>query len=457
MTPPPIRPQRSKDDIHVPFLVAALLLGVVGGFSLAVSLPFEALAGSVDVSWVAHAQVHGHLQVIGFAGLFVIGVSFKLAPRFGGRREMALAGVERWVLVFLVAGLLARALGQPLADQRAFGILMVLGAAAVATGAALYLAMIAVTLADACRQRQPYAILLVAAGVGFVVQAVLGLWWLSDMARENRVLMAARENAVLLHLQFFGFLLPAILGVGMRSFPTLFGRTPPGPVAGSVAAVFVIAGISVWTGAGVAAAMRGGAPWQWMVLGQALTGAGIVAAILTFGPWRRASRLAAASKGLAWAIHPALLWLALTGILLVLTAAAAAFDGRAVSSQTLDAIRHTFAIGVVTLAIVGMAQLILPEFASERLVNPPGSWRGPAFGLSLSLAAALRGPLLLVASDLGLGADARWVAMGAAGVIGWTATGIFAWLSWRALRSHRAYMQRITRARDHQLASASDS
>ena len=63
-----------QDRVHVPFLMSALLLGVFGGFTLAVSLPIEMAMGDFDVGWVAHAQVHGHLQAVGFAGLFVLGM-----------------------------------------------------------------------------------------------------------------------------------------------------------------------------------------------------------------------------------------------------------------------------------------------------------------------------------------------------------------------------------------------
>ena len=338
MSAKPLRAvEGSQDSIHVPFIVASLLFGVLGGFSLAFSLPVEALAGSFDVSWVAHAQVHGHLQVVGFAGLFVVGMAFKLAPRFGGQRLMSVPGGERWVLWLLVAGLLGRTVGQPLAETPAFGALTVAGSVAEAGGATLFLVMMWLTLATAVRKRQPSALPLVGGAVGFLAQAVLGVWWLSELAMERREILGGRENAVLLHLQFFGVLLPAILGVGMRSFPTFFGRQPPGPRAGNLVALAALGGITIWTAGGILGIVRGGDWWVWTVLGQALSGAAILAAILSFGPWRTPSRLAAASKGLAWSLHPAVLWLAMTGILLLATAlqSAAAREATVISAAYL--------------------------------------------------------------------------------------------------------------------------
>jgi hypothetical protein len=145
------------------------------------------------------------------------------------------------------------------------------------------------------------------------------------------------------------------------------------------------------------------------------------------------------------------LWLAATGVLLFSTGLQSMFAGEATSFATLDALRHVFGIGVVTLAIVGMAQLILPEFASERLVSKPGSWRGPFFGIALSVAATLRGVVLLV----GLEGDQRWWAMAAAGILGWVAVAVFGVLVWRAVRSHRAYLERLRQAREQQASAPS--
>src|SRR5690606_23856088 len=108
------------------------------------------------------------------------------------------------------------------------------------------------------------------------------------------------------------------------TFPTFFGRKPPTQRAGNVVAVLALLGITVWTIGGTLAAVGGGDWWALTVSGQALVGLAILSAIVAFGPWRTASRLAAASKGLAWSLHPALIALAATGVVLTFTAAQSA-------------------------------------------------------------------------------------------------------------------------------------
>jgi heme exporter protein D len=158
------------------------------------------------------------------------------------------------------------------------------------------------------------------------------------------------------------------------------------------------------------------------------------------------SRLAPASRGYIRALQPALAWLAVTGLGLTASAVYALVEGVPVRFSDIDALRHIFALGVVTLLIVAMSQLILPEFASERLVARPWRHRGLAFGVALTVAAVHRGVLPWA----GLEGDARYREMAVGGAIGLASVAAFAFLYVRALRRHRAYLARIAllRARE---------
>lgn len=425
------------------FLLAALVFGVFGGFTLAVSLPVEAATGRMDLGWVSHAQMHGHLQVVGFAGVFVIGVALHLAPRFGaGQLHGARLVTPLWVL--LVGALFARALAQPLAGHGPFAVLLIVGVAAEAVAAALFLVIVTRTLGPALRAGAPHAWLLAGSGVWFLVQALLGGWWLALLAEDGGTVLRVDRNVVLLEMQFFGFLLSAILGVGMRAFPTFFGMPPTPPRAATGVAVLLHAGVATWSLGGLAGIEAVTAA------GQGMVGLAIMGAVATFGFWRRTYRFAPASRGYIWALQPALAWLALTGVALAVSAARALAGGVAPGAAELDAIRHLFAVGVVTLLIVGMSQLILPEFASERLVAKPWRWRGLAFGLAISAAALFRGVLPWA----GIDAPARFWLMAAGGTLGLGAVAAFGVLYVRALRRHRAYLAKIAALRSREIPVA---
>jgi uncharacterized protein involved in response to NO len=64
---------------------AALLLGAGGGFVLACVLTVTSMLGiALGSWWIALAQTHGDLQLFGWAGLFVVGVSLHFLPRLRG-------------------------------------------------------------------------------------------------------------------------------------------------------------------------------------------------------------------------------------------------------------------------------------------------------------------------------------------------------------------------------------
>jgi len=97
-----------------PYLRAALLLASGGGFTLACILTLAPLIGMpLGLWWEAVVQTHGHLQLFGWAGMFVIGVALNFLPRLRGT-PLARPALLPWILGLLVAGLLLRFVSQPL-------------------------------------------------------------------------------------------------------------------------------------------------------------------------------------------------------------------------------------------------------------------------------------------------------------------------------------------------------
>lgn len=428
-------PQRPRDDVHVPFIHAALAFTILVGLSLAVVLPVQAAVGQMSVSWVVHAQVHGHAQVIGFAGLFVIGVAARLAPRFASR-PLAYPRLLPWVLRLLVAGVTLRLLGQPLAEMTPGSAMLAAGALLEVAGALLAFVILTATLRPETAPA-PAVWMLWASAVWLLLQALVGAWWLTDLALDGRRVLPSDRNAVLLTMQVFGFLLSAIAGVGMRSFPNFFGARPLRGGTGWAMLACLQGGTALWLLAGWADA------YAWAGLGRVAVGAGIGILIASTGWWRREHRLAAASNHLVWALRPVLGSLTLTALLLILGGGRMAFEGASPGAGADDAVRHVFLVGVVMLGIVAMAQLILPEFASERFVHPPGAWRGPFFGGMLAAAVVLRGLLPWG----GLESPWRFWAMGVGGLLATVAVLVFTVAFFRARRAHLAYLERLASRR----------
>ena len=97
---------------HV-FLLTSMAFAVLAGFTLAILAPL-----SIVLEWgwgrrfMPLIQAHGQAQVLGFVGLFIIGMVYRLMPRFAGRplRFPAMAWAS-WPLLSL--SVLLRLIAQP--------------------------------------------------------------------------------------------------------------------------------------------------------------------------------------------------------------------------------------------------------------------------------------------------------------------------------------------------------
>ena len=99
--------------IWQPFVQLSLAFALSGGFLVGgVLFAARSLGATVGAWWTTTAQAHGHIQLVGWAGLMVFGVGFHFLPRLRGV-SLASPHLTRPVLALLVAGLLLRVLVQP--------------------------------------------------------------------------------------------------------------------------------------------------------------------------------------------------------------------------------------------------------------------------------------------------------------------------------------------------------
>src|SRR5215469_6592867 len=114
--PPPVVEEIHKQEQFsrvAPLLKTALLMGAGGGFLLATILTVTyALSIPLGAGWEALAQAHGHLQLYGWAGLFVLGVALHFLPRLRGTPLVG-ARLVPWLLGILSISLVLRAISQP--------------------------------------------------------------------------------------------------------------------------------------------------------------------------------------------------------------------------------------------------------------------------------------------------------------------------------------------------------
>lgn len=430
--------QRGRDTSpHIPFIITGLAFALLGGFSLAISMPVEALFGLGARSWVAHAQAHGHLQTVGFVALMIVGVSYHLLPAFEGR-PIAQDRLATPSLYLLAGGVLFRVIGQPLARFEVFAGMAMLGSWLELAGALCFAAIVLGTLRPGLLRGDAMPPFFAAGAIWFAVQSALGAWWVTAAAVQASPALPYDQDGVLVTLQLFGFALLFILGVGVRSFPVFFAIARFGFAAVAVPFALWQVGLAAYT----ASVLLPLVP-SWATVGAALVllGVGIGWCALRTGWYRPPSRIRPASRPFALPLQMALAWLTFASVVMVGLGIWMFAMQTLPMATKLDALRHIVAVGVVLTTIVAMAQLVLPEFASERFEGTQGAWRGILLGALLSLAVVLRAGSRWWAESLS--GDLVNLSMALAGTIAMGVMAAFAFLYLRSVRNHRALLQRF--------------
>ena len=426
----PVRLLADPDRAHLPFLLAGLTFAIAGGFSLAILLPIDAAGGfGLGSRWVALAQAHGHLQTVGFAGLVISGVALRLIPRFtGGRRP----GTRLLALIFtvLVLAVLLRALGQSLADHSPFDALMATGAGLEVAAALLFGGAILTSGRRGFIAKDPLLIVIAAAALWFLVQALLGAIWITDTVREGGVALSAGRDTTLVFLQVYGFLSLFVVGIAWRVLPG-FAAVPTVPRSAFVAtAVLMQVGIALTAGALAWWAETGDRVWQIENAGLLALAAGWIGGVMLNRPWRRPHRLRPAAQPLGRLLQLAMAWLVVAAAVTLFFVLRGFTDSRGLAGPEMDAVRHLIGVGVVLTAIIAMAQIVLPEFALERLTAPAAGRRALLFGIGLSLTAATRAAPGIANTNTSI--SDHWH-IASAGIMGMALIAWFAFLLLRAM------------------------
>jgi uncharacterized protein involved in response to NO len=431
------------------------VIGVVGGFALATALTVsQALHIPGGRWWPATAQAHGHLQLYGWAGLFVLGVLLHFLPRLRGT-PLAYPEAVRWLLSALIAGLALRAAGQLWLATAGSGVTRagVATAALIVSGLLEGIALVGlVALATATLLRGPALAtrpalqgvlpLLGIALTSLAMAAVVNLAnVVSATAGGSHGIVSGAGDTLNVTLGLFGYLVPVALAMSAQSLPLYAGlRAFPRAALWPLAGLYAAGLLALCVGA----VGLGGAAWSQLdALGMLLLGGTLLAFVAVFLKLMRSrgtlptkiERLAPSADRAATSyrshlaaqkaaygpfvqlVASAYLWAALAGVLLIADGVAGLIaDDMPVA---IDAIRHSLAVGFIALLICGIAPRMLPGFSggrirSSRLVTAT-LWLGNGAAV-LRVGSLLAQPLLSALGAAGVATGT--VAFGLSGPVG---------------------------------------
>jgi hypothetical protein len=358
----PITPKAlARENLYRRFLKAALLFTFSGGTLLgALALILMAVRGELGGIGRGIIQVHGHYQLFGWVGLFVVGVAYHILPRLTGV-PLPSYRMASMSFVLLVLGTILR-VGQALDPGSVRTTTLLAGGLMEVVGCGLFAWAVARLLMPRASRLEAYQAYLVFGTGWLVVASLLNLshaWYLSSRAVFE---VPPFLNVPYLSVFLVGFVTFWILGVSLRTLPVFMGLQARPNVAWAVSVplslslvVMVIGESSYLAGGGAAARTAFGAGG--ILLAVCL---GIVTwALGIFGP--AGEREPGMDRGYEKFLRLGYAWLLISGAMLAVFSVLA-IRGADMNHALVGAYRHALTVGFITTIMIGMAGRIVPVF-----------------------------------------------------------------------------------------------
>lgn len=376
--PLPIHPSCVPETIYRRYFVGGILVILsVGAVWGAYLLWQVSKAGSFTGVSIHAVNAHGHAQIFGWVGMFVMGFAYQALPRMW---RVGLAGPHLAVLNFLllVLSLVLSTTGTALAETWSYAAsAVIVGGFLQIVAVCIFAGQLAVTFWRSSGAISPAVAFMFAAMTWFVLMSVMNLWHtLALMQAETREALLAQigtYQGALRDMQIHGLGVSMILGVSMRFFPGMFGVRPTpagrGWAAFGLFHVAIVAQVTLLiasqqTGSyALAAALV--VPWLMLATGAALV-------VLPWRIWRPLPKRARSGKY----VRAAFAWLGVSLLMLLALPGYVALNEMTFSHAYYGAIRHAVTVGCISMMIMAVSLQVVPVLRGADLSRLGAMW-GP--------------------------------------------------------------------------------
>lgn len=393
--------EQAAESLYKWYVAGALVVALTFGFGLgAINLTRIAWAGDYAAINGVLKQWHGHAQIMGWAGLLILGVALHALPRMK-LQPLRPLWAARACGALLFTGVMLRMVPVPSLTWLSAGLELM--------AIALFVGL-AVRLSYRSSQRvEPYEWFIAASLFWLMVLGVLNVW---NVLHRTPALWHARW----IHIGLFGFIANMIFGFSLRVLPHFLGLREPRAWA-------VYGGWAAWN---VAIVVRYPVEWRaWVATGlELLAVVLIIYALGIFAKRRVKISIPGVDPAFAWFVVGAYGWL----VVAALTPLHADLYRLSASS------RHLMGVGFITAMMLGVGYRVLPIFNGVNL------WSNRLMRISFWHWAA--GSTLSLAMAFNKAYDSTWsyVWSGLGGWLVFVAVLLFAFNMWMTLRTpHEPY------------------
>lgn len=212
VAPPPL----AEDTIYAIYAKAALVVCLTVGCTFgAAILAYIALNRDYYVSPISLVQAHGHAQLFGWVGLFIMGFAYYIVPRVKNT-DLQGRGITYLSFWTMLAGIVLRTVVQALPDTFPTILLPVSGVLQLFAALVFTLILLA-TFRSSHEGREIFDKFFVVGLVWFIVACVLNLYIDGYLYRHSTREIPATIHHNLVHVFLFGFVFMFIFGVNLRT------------------------------------------------------------------------------------------------------------------------------------------------------------------------------------------------------------------------------------------------
>ncbi len=367
-------------------IVVILTAGAVWGAYLLLQIAFRSSFTAVSIHDV---NAHGHAQIFGWMGLFVMGFAYQAFPRMK-HTSLWRPDLANFAFYLLVFGVFLRAITEPLHAAPLMRELAVTASVAELAAIGLCLTIVGNTLRRGGKPLETHDYYIAAALGFFALQglgdAALTYATISAGSREALLAIVGTYQAALRNVQIHGFGLLIILGVGLRMFPVLFGMHRPSARSQRIALPLLVVAVLGESLSVMLMQLTANRAWAAPLFASTIVlAATSVALTFRWGVLARPTEQDRSSKF----VRAAVCWLQTSMVLLVLAplhmlvvlpgAAMLSESGRhaaeiGFSHAYYGAARHAITVGFISMMILGMAAKVVPTLNGVDIRRLRGLW-----------------------------------------------------------------------------------
>ncbi|GMW02216.1 MAG: hypothetical protein AMXMBFR84_33520 [Candidatus Hydrogenedentota bacterium] len=426
------------DTIYQPFFKAGiavvLTLGAAWGAYLLLRIGFLKSFTAVSLNEV---NAHGHAQIFGWVGLFVMGFAYQAFPRFK-HTSLAHPRLALSTLWMMLLGIVIRSGAQAFVDaQPRLLVAGVVGSILEIVAIGIFVWIICTTMRVSGKPLAFYDYYIFSALSWFLIQAVYGTVYFTLITtapnRDVFLSLVSTWQAPLRDLQIHGFAMLMILGVSQRLFHNFYGFPAPRPGRGL--AVLVLLNLSI-AGEAIGFVLMRTLGHAWAALWYGAVLVMVASLVLLVWGWRLHTKPEETDRSLKF-LRTAYCWLFISmamsvflpvyqfGLLHTFAPSSHAAE-IGFSHAYYGAIRHAITVGFISMMIVGVAAKVVPTLKGLDIRGLPGLWI-PFILLNLGCAIRVSFQVLTDFQDI------AFPLAGISGVLEVTALGIWGVHLWRIM------------------------